>query len=92
AIGVILSDKGPAFPNNYALLFGISGALFALSILPPLFFHELPGGKAVEKIHALSEFLPYLGQVLRIDVPFRAMVITRMLTALFAMAAPFYIG
>jgi len=92
AIGVILSDKGPAFPNNYALLFGISGALFALSILPPLFFHELPGGKAVEKIPALSEFLPYLGQVLRTDGPFRAMVITRMLTALFAMAAPFYIG
>ena len=30
-IGVILSERGPAFPNNYALLFGIAGLMFALS-------------------------------------------------------------
>jgi MFS family permease len=84
-IGFILGDQGPEFPNNYALL-------FAISIIPPLFFHELPGGKAVEKLPALREFLPDLGRVLRTDAQFRAMVITRMLTTLFAMAAPFYIG
>ena len=83
---------GAEFPNNYALLFGISGVLFALSIVPVLFIHELPGGKAVEKIPALSEFLPDLGRVLRTDAPFRAILIARMLTSLFAMAGPFYIG
>jgi MFS family permease len=91
-IGVVLSSAGPAFPNNYALIFAAAGLLFALSILPVLFVHELPGGKAVEKILSLGEFLPSLGKILRTDIPFRAMVITRMLMSLFAMASPFYIG
>lgn len=91
-IGVILSDAGPDFPNNYALLFGAAGVLFVLSIIPVLFLHELPGGKAVEKIPSFAEFIPALGRVLRTDVPFRAILITRMLTSLFMMAGPFYIG
>jgi MFS family permease len=91
-IGLILSDAGPGFPNNYAVLFAASGILFMLSIIPTLLIHELPGGKAVEKIPSLGEFLPSLGRVLRTDVPFRAILIARMLTTLFAMAGPFYIG
>lgn len=89
---LILSDAGPAFPNNYALLFGAAGILFVASILPILFIHELPGGKVVEKLPALREFLPDLGRVLRTDASFRAIIITRMLTTMFAMASPFYIG
>lgn len=91
-IGVILGDAGPEFPNNYALLFGAAGLLFVFSIIPILFLHELPGGKATDKIPSLGEFLPQLGHVLRTDKPFRAILITRMLTSLFAMAGPFYIG
>jgi MFS family permease len=91
-IAYILSDAGPAYPNNYALLFGIAGLLFALSIVPVLFIHELPGAKAAEKKSTLREFLPELGHLLRIDGPFRAIVIARMLTSLFMMAAPFYVG
>jgi MFS family permease len=88
----VLGDNGPGFPNNYALLFGAAGLLFVLSIIPTIFIHELPGGKAVKTVPALREFIPDLGRVLRHDLPFRAMVITRMLTSLFAMAGPFYIG
>ncbi|MCC6802317.1 MAG: MFS transporter [Anaerolineae bacterium] len=91
-IGVILGSGGPEFPNNYALLFGAAGVLFALSIIPTLFIHELPGGRRVEKIPSMGEFLPQLGRVLRTDVPFRSVLIARMLTTLFAMASPFYIG
>ena len=91
-LGIILGEKGPGFPNNYALLFGFAGVLFALSILPGIFVRELPGGKAVEKIPSLGEFLPGLGQVLRTDGPFRALIITRLFTVLFLMAGPFYIG
>lgn len=91
-IGVVLSDQGPEFPNNYALLFGAAGVLFVISILPGLFFHELPGGKAVDKIPSLGEFMPELGRVLRDDLPYRAFIVTRMFTSLFMMAAPFYIG
>ncbi len=91
-IGIILSSAGPGFPNNYALLFGVAGILFVLSIIPPILIRELPGGKRVEKIPTFGEFLPQLGRVLQSDVPFRSMIITRMLTSLFAMAGPFYIG
>jgi MFS family permease len=91
-IGIVLSRAGPAFPNNYALIFGAAGVLFVLSILPGLFIHELPGGKVVEKIPSLGEFLPGLGHVLGTDLAFRAMIITRMLTSMFTMASPFYIG
>lgn len=91
-VGLVLGDRGPGFPYNYAVLFGASGALFALSILPGVFIHELPGGKAVEKLTALGEFLPELGRVLHSDGPFRAFILLRVLTSLFMMAAPFYIG
>ena len=91
-IGIVLSSAGPAFPNNYALLFGAAGLLLVLSILPIVFVHELPAGKVLEKIPSLAEYLPSLGHVLRTDSAFRAMLITRMLTSLFAMASPFYIG
>lgn len=91
-IGVVLGSAGPAFPDNYALIFGAAGLLLALSILPDLFIHELPGGSAVEKIPSLAEFLPGLGHLLRVDGAFRAMMVTRILTSLFAMANPFYIG
>ena len=91
-IGVVLGSAGPPFPNNYALIFGAAGLLFAISILPFFFIHELPGGKAVEKMPTMAEFLPQLGHVLRTDIPFSAMVFIRMLTSLFAMANPFYIG
>lgn len=91
-IGVVLGERGPAFPNNYALLFGAAGLLFVLSTIPGLFFHELPGGKAVETLPALREFVPALGRVLRDDEPFRAFILVRVFTNLFTMAAPFYIG
>ncbi len=91
-IGMILGDPNIQFPNNYAILFGAAGLLFAASIPLGLLFEELPGGKAVEKLPALREFLPSLGHLLRDDLPFRAYIIARMFTSLFTMAAPFYIG
>ena len=91
-IGNILGQNGPGFPNNYAFLFGIAGLLFAASILPGLFIHEMPGGKALEKLPTLAEFLPQLGELLRDDMPFRAYIVARIFTNLLMMAAPFYIG
>jgi MFS family permease len=91
-IGIILNDSGSGFPNNYAMVFGFAGIVFVISILPGLFIHELPSGKAVEKIASFSEFLPALGRVLRTDRPFRAIIITRLFSNLFSMAGPFYIG
>lgn len=91
-IAYVLGDNGPAFPNNYAIVFGLSGIVFALSIIPGLFFHELPGGKAVDELPPLSEFLPQLGTVLCDDASFLAYIVSRMFANLFMMALPFYIG
>lgn len=91
-IGVILSERGPAFPNNYALLFGVAGSLFALSTLPGFFIQELPGAQAAQQVPTLREFLPKLGRLLRDDQPFRAYIMVRIGTILFMMAAPFYVG
>ena len=35
-IGLILGDSGPGFPNNYAILFGVAGVIFAISIIPDI--------------------------------------------------------
>ncbi len=91
-IGLVLGESGPGFPNNYALLFGAAGVLFVLSIPLGIFIHELPGGKAVEKLPTMGEFIPELGRLLRDDIPFRAYIVTRMFTSLFMIASPFYIG
>jgi len=91
-IGVVLDDAGPAFPGNYAVLFGAAGALLALSILPGLFFHELPGGQAVERLPSWHRFLPSLRRLFRDDVPFRAFIVMRILVSALMMAAPYYIG
>ncbi|MBN1964964.1 MAG: MFS transporter [Anaerolineae bacterium] len=92
-VGVALSDSGPEFPNNYALIFGAAGVLFVLSIPTMLPVRELPGGgQTVTTIPSLRQYIPDLGRVLRQDGPFRAMLVTRMLSSLFTMAGPFYIG
>ncbi len=90
--GYLLSDSGPAFPNNYALLFAVSGVLFLITVPIVIPIRELPGGKPVETVPPMSEYLPGLVRVLRRDVPFRAVVIARVLVALATLAAPFYIG
>ncbi|MBI1296957.1 hypothetical protein GC175_18550 [bacterium] len=89
-IAWILANR--TFPDNYAIVFGMSGVLFAVSIIPILFIHELPGAKKVDKLPSFAEFLPELGHVLRTDGPYRSLIITRMFTTLFAMSSPFYIG
>lgn len=91
-IGLILSPAGPGFPDNYALLFAASGTIFALSIVPGLFFRELPGGRAVEKTPSFAVFIPEIGRLLKEDVPFRSFITIRVLTGLFLMAAPYYVG
>ncbi len=91
-IGALLNDQRFAFPHNYGILFAISGGLFILSIFPPLFLRELPSGAAGTSVPTFREFIPTLGRVLRDDRPFSAMIVTRMLSSLFMMGGPFYIG
>lgn len=91
-VRLVLGDRGPAFPNNYALLFAISGIIFVATIPIGLMIHELPGGKAKSRVPTLRDYLPELSHVLRTDRPYRAMIVARVLATLYALAAPFYIG
>ncbi len=91
-VALVLGEQGPGFPQNYALLFGAAGLVFALSILPMIFVRELPGSSAVKRVPGFAEYLPQLGQLLRKDPPIRALLAIRILTSLFLMATPFYIG
>ncbi len=91
-IALILGDTGPDFPDNYALLFGISGVLFVISIFPVIFVHELPGGKAAQSTPSMMSYLPKLGQLLKQDKSYRSVILAQVFTSLFLMAMPFYIG
>jgi predicted MFS family arabinose efflux permease len=91
-IQFILSSPDFPFPNNYALLFGVAGILFAISILPVIFVKEMPSGKPIEKLPAMRDFLPNMGRVLRGDSVFRTFILVRIFLILFNMASAFYIG
>ena len=91
-VRLILSDSGPDYPDNYALLFFLAGVIFLITVPPMAFVRELPGGKPREAIPPMREYLPELAEVLRNDRPFRTMVFARVLAALFTLAGPFYIG
>lgn len=91
-VALVLSAESLPFPNNYAVIFGVAGLMFAISIIPGLFFTELPGGKVAESIPPVREFVADLLRVVREDVPFRAMILIRVFTSLFLMSAPFYVG
>ncbi len=91
-VRLILSDRGPDFPNNYALLFAISGVIFVITIPIGLMIRELPGGKPQTHVPTLRDYLPQLGHVLRTDAPYRTMITARVLATLYALAGPFYIG
>lgn len=88
----ILGGTGLEFPNNYALLFGISGLIFIFTIPIGMMIHELPGGKPQTAVPTLRDYLPQLGHVLRTDRPFRIMLTARIFTTFATLASPFYIG
>ena len=91
-MGKIINSESLLFPNNYIILFAISGLCLLASLFPILFLREIPSKSTSETIPPFSEYIPELGRVLRDDHNFRSMVIVRMLTSLYTMATPFYIG
>ena len=91
-IAVVLGSTGPGFPQNYGFLFAASGAIFVLSIIPGLFFRELTDGRPAEKTPSFAQFFPQIGRLIKEDAPFRSFIVMRVLTGLFMMAAPFYVG
>jgi MFS family permease len=85
----MLSNRGPAYPNNYALLFALGFLALALSFVAIALSIEQPGPFTSET-PSWREFLPRLWQVLAQDHIFRRYVIARQLFSLSGLATPFY--
>lgn len=90
AVRFILSDAGPAFPNNYALLLITAGVLLliALVILAQTKEGDSPPPKDAP---ALREMWPFLLRILRTDGGFRYYILTLFLYDLALIGVPFYI-
>lgn len=92
-VRVILSEQGPPFPDNFALIFALgSVALYASAISgatiwePPL-SDENPTSEHID----WSRFGRYLLQILREDHRLRRAAVVRVLFSMGAMAFPFYV-
>jgi MFS family permease len=86
-----LGPSGLPFPQNYALLFGVAGALFVIGGIGLMLIIEEEVGEPVEPGPPLREYVPYLLNILRHDRGFLRFTRTRLLIDLAMMAAPFYV-
>ena len=85
----LLSDRGPPFPNNYALLFLIGFVMLALSLLSISFLVE-ERRATTSKVLSWPEYLPQLVAVFKRDPVFRRLILARQLSGLSSLAIPFY--
>jgi MFS family permease len=86
----ILGPRGPAFPNNYALLLTIASVLLLLGLGSYSLTKE--GDSPPPKDSpGLREYRRFLGNILRNDAVFRHYIIMRFFYDLSAISIPFYI-
>ena len=86
----LLSDQGPAYPTNYAVLFLLGFTMLAISFMAIVVSRENKG-IAGESVPSWREYLPQLGKLLRRDHAFRRYLIARQVLNLAGLASPFYI-
>ncbi len=85
----MLSERGPAFPDNYAALYLLGFFMFAGSFIAIAMTVESPGVSA-RRVPGWHEFLPRLWKVLKSDRTYRHYIIARQIYGLGALAMPFY--
>jgi MFS family permease len=90
-VGWLLGPTGPAFPHNYALMFGIAALGFIIGGIALTLIIEEQTETPREPGPNLNQYIPYLGNVLRNDREFLKFVIVRILLDLAAIAVPFYV-
>lgn len=89
----ILSERGPEFPYNYALLFTLGGVGLLVSALALTFVHEpaLAEDEPASTQIAWRDFGPHLLHSWRNDSKLRLITISRILIRLATMASAFYV-
>lgn len=86
----LLSDQGPTYPINYAMLFLIGFAMLALSFTAIAMGKENRGVSA-DRVPSWAEYLPQLVTLVKGDHEFRRFLIMRQIFNLAMLASPFYI-
>ncbi|MBI3240668.1 MAG: MFS transporter [Chloroflexi bacterium] len=91
-VGYLLSERGPAYPLNYAAIFGLGGLCFFISAAAIALIVEVP--EAVPEHLPVAGWRDYWGRLAdlwRDDPSFARVNIVRLLSGLSGLATPFYI-
>lgn len=89
-IARMLGESGPAFPFNYALIFGASGICLLLGLMSWTFVIEPE--EPVEKKRVLwRRYWPQLADILRHDSTFKRLLLVRLLAGFDGLALGLYV-
>lgn len=93
AVSFILGSNGPAFPYNFALLFGTAGVLFFLSAIGTANIHEpdVTEDSLKSQLIPLRSMGTHVQDILRKDKRLRQIIFARVMYSLGMMATPFYV-
>ncbi len=86
----ILGPQGPAFPMNYAWLFGLAGLCTLLGLGALASIHE-PLEDVPEERASWRSYLPQLVKILREQTAYRRAIAAWLISGLVALATPFYV-
>jgi hypothetical protein len=86
----LLSEAGPAFPLNYAAVFGLAGVFVMASLAISYFIVETPADTD-ETMTRWRDYLPQLGAVFRRDPAFVRVTSVRLLAGIHGLSMPFYV-
>jgi MFS family permease len=86
----LLGPQGPAFPMNYAIIFGLASLCYGASLVSCALIVEPPEA-VVETRPALRDYLPQLTRLWRTDSAFNRVTTVRLLAGLGGLAASFYV-
>lgn len=89
AVTWALSTAGPAFPGNYALLFGLASIGLLVSTVSLVFIRE-PHGEVANNASGQMNMGAHARHILTHDAAFRQSSIVRVLSGGIALAIPFY--
>jgi Na+/melibiose symporter-like transporter len=87
----LLAPGGPAFPNNFAIIFFCTWVCMMVSLAIIAFLKETPMAEAEQQHAASTNFIASLKASLREDKTLRRVLAVRALTGIEVMAASFYL-
>jgi Na+/melibiose symporter-like transporter len=89
-ITALLSDNGPGFPNNYAIILALAGVCLMFSLFSLNLVIE-PDEPVEEKRLAWRDYLPQLWRTLHQDRAFARLIMVQLLAGFDSLALGFYI-